>query len=153
MLQVPSGSINVIPGRCNFSLDVRAPSDPQRDRAVADILEHVEQVCSRRGIGKRVDTLMSVPAAPSDPGLQAAWEQVVGHFGLPVHRMSSGAGHDAMRMALLCPQAMLFLRCGNGGISHNPLETVTADDAQLAVESIERMLEFLAGNEAFLRRQ
>ncbi|MBM3378787.1 MAG: allantoate amidohydrolase [Betaproteobacteria bacterium] len=153
MLQVPSGSINVIPGRCNFSLDVRAPDDAQRDRAVADILQHVEEVCSRRGIGKRVDTLMSVSAAPSDPELQAAWEQVVGHFGLPVHRMSSGAGHDAMRMAQLCPQAMLFLRCGNGGISHNPLETVTADDAQLAVESIARMLEVLAGSEAFLQRQ
>jgi len=144
MLQVPSGSINVVPGRCSFSLDVRAPSDAQRDGAVADILRHLDQVCSRRGIGKRVDTLMSVPAAPSDPALQAAWERVVDSLGLPVHRMCSGAGHDAMRMALLCPQAMLFLRCGNGGISHNPLETVTADDAQLAVDALDRMLEQLS---------
>ena len=43
--------------------------------------------------------------------------------GLPVHRMASGAGHDAMILAGRMPAAMLFLR-SPGGISHHPDETV-----------------------------
>jgi hypothetical protein len=46
-------------------------------------------------------------------------------LGLPVHRMPSGAGHDAMKLHEVMPQAMLFVRGGNSGISHNPLETIT----------------------------
>lgn len=153
ILHVPSGSINVVPGRCSFSIDVRAPNDAQRDRAVSALLAQLEAICARRGIAKRVDKLMAVAAAPSDPSMQADWEAVVSSFGLPVHRMSSGAGHDAMRMAELCPQAMLFLRCGNGGISHNPLEIVTVDDAQLAVDALERMLDRLASREELQHQQ
>jgi beta-ureidopropionase / N-carbamoyl-L-amino-acid hydrolase len=63
---------------------------------------------------------------------------------LPVFRMPSGAGHDAMKMHEVMPQAMLFLRGGNAGISHNPLETITNDDAQLCVETFARMLHEVA---------
>jgi N-carbamoyl-L-amino-acid hydrolase len=47
--------------------------------------------------------------------------------------MPSGAGHDAMKLHEAMPQAMLFVRGGNEGISHNPLETISAADAQAAV--------------------
>ena len=52
--------------------------------------------------------------------------------GLPRYDLPSGAGHDAMAMAKMTDVAMLFTRCGNGGISHNRLETMTADDADIA---------------------
>ena len=52
--------------------------------------------------------------------------------GLPRRDLASGAGHDAMALANICDVAMLFTRCGNGGISHNRLETMSADDADLA---------------------
>jgi N-carbamoyl-L-amino-acid hydrolase len=58
--------------------------------------------------------------------------------------MPSGAGHDAMKLHEILPQAMLFLRGGNAGISHNPLETITNDDAQLAVDAFQQLLEQLA---------
>jgi len=61
---------------------------------------------------------------------------------VPAFELPSGAGHDAMAMAAMTPIAMLFTRCGNGGISHNPLETMTADDAQLAADIL---LDFLRG--------
>jgi N-carbamoyl-L-amino-acid hydrolase len=83
-------------------------------------------------------------AAPSDPAWQSRWERAVESLGLPVHRMPSGAGHDAMKLHELMPQAMLFLRGGNSGISHNPLETITNDDAQLCVEAFQNLLEQLA---------
>ena len=54
--------------------------------------------------------------------------------GLPRYDLASGAGHDAMAMAKMTDVAMLFTRCGNGGISHNRLETMTADDADIAAQ-------------------
>ena len=52
--------------------------------------------------------------------------------GFPVHRMVSGAGHDAMILARKVPAAMLFLR-SPGGISHHPDETVRPDDVAAAL--------------------
>ena len=49
-----------------------------------------------------------------------------------------------MKMHEVMPQAMLFVRGGNGGISHNPLEIITADDAQLCVEAFQHLLLQLA---------
>jgi N-carbamoyl-L-amino-acid hydrolase len=55
--------------------------------------------------------------------------------------MPSGAGHDAMKLHEVMPQAMLFVRGGNAGISHNPLETITADDAELCVRAFQHLLD------------
>jgi N-carbamoyl-L-amino-acid hydrolase len=42
------------------------------------------------------------------------------------------------------PQAMLFVRGQNDGISHNPLESVTNDDADLAVRAFVAFVQRLA---------
>jgi N-carbamoyl-L-amino-acid hydrolase len=83
-------------------------------------------------------------AAPSDPAWQQRWERAVQALGLPLHRMPSGAGHDAMKMHEAMPQAMLFMRGGNAGISHNPLESITNDDTQLCVRAFHNLLDQLA---------
>ena len=57
--------------------------------------------------------------------------------------MPRGAGHDAMKLHEIMPQAMLFLRGGNSGISHNPLESTTSDDMQLAVEAFINLVDQL----------
>ena len=49
-----------------------------------------------------------------------------------------------MKLHEVLPQAMLFVRGGHSGISHNPLESVTDDDAQLAVDAFRHLLEHLA---------
>ena len=144
MLEVPNGSINVVPGRCRFSLDLRAPTDAQRDRLVADVLAELARICERRGVQYRAEEAMRAAAAPSHPAWQARWEHAVSALGLPLHRMPSGAGHDAMKLHEVMPQAMLFVRGGNAGISHNPLETITADDAQLCVDAFSHLLAQLA---------
>ena len=87
---------------------------------------------------------MRASAAPSAPDFQTRWEAAVTRLGLPVHRMPSGAGHDAMKLHEVMPQAMLFVRGQNAGISHNPLESTTSDDMQLAVEAFSNLLEQLA---------
>ena len=87
---------------------------------------------------------MRAAAAPSAPDWQQRWERAVESLGVPLHRMPSGAGHDAMKLHEVMPQAMLFVRGQNSGISHNPLESTTSDDMQLAVEAFGRLLDDLA---------
>ena len=144
MLQVPHGSINVVPGRCQFSLDLRATTNIARDALASDVTAELAQIAHRRGAGFHLTETLRAAAAPSHPAWQARWEAAVQSLGLPVHRLPSGAGHDAMKLHELMPQAMLFVRGGNAGISHNPLESVTADDAQLAVDAFRHLLEQLA---------
>jgi len=144
MLQVPGGSINVVPGRCLFSLDLRAPSNAQRDALERDILAQLRAICERRGIGLKTEETMRAAAAPSAPAWQARWEKAVAALGVPLHRMPSGAGHDAMKLHEVMPQAMLFVRGLNSGISHNPLESTTSDDMELGVNAFSHLLDQLA---------
>ena len=146
ILNVPAGSINVVPGRCQFSLDLRAPSDAQRDRLADDVLAALHTICQRRGVQSTLTETMRASAAPSDAALQARLEAAVAHLGLPVHRMASGAGHDAMQLHTVMPQAMLFVRGQNSGISHNPLESTTSADMQLAIDAFTRFTEDLAND-------
>ena len=141
--QVPQGSINVVPGLCQFSMDLRAPSNAQRDALSRDVLNQLQAICERRGLRFHCEEVMRASAAPSDPGWQARWEQAVAALGLPRFRLPSGAGHDAMKLHEIMPQAMLFVRGENAGISHNPLESSTSDDMQLAVDAFAELLKSL----------
>lgn len=144
MLQVPAGSINVVPGRCQFSLDIRATTDEVRDECAADVLAEITAICERRGVSFKAEETMRAAAAPSDAGWQQRWERAVESLALPIFRMPSGAGHDAMKLHEVMPQAMLFLRGLNAGISHNPLESITNDDTELCVQAFQRLLDHLA---------
>jgi len=139
-LEVPGGSTNVIPGRCRFSLDLRAPSNEQRDALTADVLGELDAIAKRRGLRYTAEMTMQAAAAPSDPALQTYWENAVQAVGVPVFHLPSGAGHDAMQLHRIMPQAMLFVRGMNGGISHNPLECSTNDDMQQAVDAFTHVL-------------
>jgi len=148
MLEVPSGSINVIPGRCRLTLDLRATTDAARDALAADVLAELQRICARRSLRCTVRETMRVAAAPSAPAWQLRWERAVAALGLPVHRMPSGAGHDAMKLHEVMPQAMLFVRGLHGGISHNPLESSTSHDIDLAVQACQRLVDSLAEERA-----
>jgi len=141
---VPGGSTNVVPGRCQFTLDLRAPNDEQRDAMVADVLAELNTICERRGVHHTVEQTMRAAAAPSAADWQQRWERAVDSLGVPVYRMPSGAGHDAMKLHEVMPQAMLFVRGQNSGISHNPLESTTSDDIDLAVRAFQQLLADLA---------
>lgn len=143
-LVVPHGSTNVVPGRCQFTLDMRAPSNAQRDAMVGDILAAFKEMCDRRQVRYTLEETMRAAAAPSAAAWQQRWEQALDSLGVPLHRMPSGAGHDAMKLHEVMPQAMLFVRGENAGISHNPLESTTSDDMQLAVEALTQLLHHLS---------
>ncbi|MDP1955197.1 MAG: 2-oxo-4-hydroxy-4-carboxy-5-ureidoimidazoline decarboxylase [Polaromonas sp.] len=144
ILNVPGGSINVVPGRCQFTLDLRAPNNTQRDALVADVLAELAAICERRGVHHTAEETMRAAAAPSAVAWQQRWESAVDSLGVPLYRMPSGAGHDAMKLHEVMPQAMLFVRGQNSGISHNPLESTTSDDIDLAVRAFQHLLHGLA---------
>jgi N-carbamoyl-L-amino-acid hydrolase len=144
ILNVPNGSTNVVPGRCRFTLDIRATTDAVRDACANDVLAELARICERRGLSHAIEETMRAAAAPSAPAWQQRWERAVASLGLPVYRMPSGAGHDAMKLHEIMPQAMLFVRGQNAGISHNPLESSTNDDMQLAVDAFMHLLNELA---------
>ena len=143
ILTVPNGSTNVVPGRCQFTLDIRATTDAVRDACAGDVLTELGRICERRGLNHTIEQTMRAAAAPCAPEWQQRWERAVAATGLPVFRMPSGAGHDAMKLHEAMPQAMLFVRGENAGISHNPLESSTSDDMQLAVDAFMQVLDEL----------
>jgi allantoate deiminase len=134
-LQVPNGSSNVIPAECVFSMDIRAGEDGIREAAIADIVAGIQAIATRRGLVADVERVPPVNNAPCARWLMDQFGTVLSKRGLQAYELPSGAGHDAMMMQRVTDVAMLFVRCGNGGISHNPLETISADDAQLAAEA------------------
>lgn len=144
MLEVPNGSINVVPGRCKFSLDIRATTNEVRDACIADVRAELARICEQRSLHFKLEETVRAAAAPSDPAWMRRWESAVQALGLPLFHMPSGAGHDAMKLHERMPQAMLFQRGLNAGISHNPLESITNHDTELCVRAFQNLLDNLA---------
>ncbi|WP_334184499.1 allantoate amidohydrolase [Novosphingobium sp.] len=131
-LEAIPGAANVIPGEVRFTIDVRSGDAVRRDRAAQDILARLEQIASKRSLVLDLALVHDLPASPCDPALMDLMDAAMVEAGQPVRRLVSGAGHDAMVMAALCPTAMLFIRCKDG-VSHNPAEHVEPADADAAL--------------------
>jgi allantoate deiminase len=141
LIKARPGAVNVIPGETSFTVDARAGSDEARDGCVAEIRSAIGEIAARRGVEATVRVTHLAPATPCSPRLIAALSEAARRAGLKPTELPSGAGHDAMAIAALCDVGMLFVRC-KGGISHNPAESITADDADACLRVL---LEFLRG--------
>ena len=133
------GAVNVIAGTVEASLDVRHRIDSVRTAAVTRLVRCAEQIGARRGLPVSLELQFDQNAVPMDPELTHLLERAAG---VNLHRMTSGAGHDAMIVARRMPVAMLFVR-SPGGISHHPDETVLAEDVAAALAVGMRFLECL----------
>jgi allantoate deiminase/N-carbamoyl-L-amino-acid hydrolase len=144
-LSVPDGTINVIPGRCDLSLDIRGDETAKRDAAVADVFAEIDAIARRRGVSIETTEVQRTPAVPCSPAMQSRIAEAVTRAGIRPYRLPSGAGHDAVMFDGVTEIGMLFVRCGNGGISHSPLETITPEDADIAARIL---LDVVGGYEA-----
>lgn len=133
------GAFNVIPGAVEFSMDIRAENSTTRDEAVVMVSAEIHAIAAKRGLSAEIHLMQALAESPCDPSLMGLLDEALADLSLPPRRLPSGAGHDAMVMAELCPVAMLFIRC-EGGISHNPAEAVTEADCALAAQA---MLHFI----------
>jgi allantoate deiminase len=142
-IEVKPGAVNVIAAEARLTLDVRHSSDEIRTGTVEDLIRQAQEIAARRGLSMRESTLLNQQAVAMDPFLIAQIEQAILKTGSKPHRMVSGAGHDAMILAEKIPAAMIFLRTP-GGVSHDPGESVVAEDVEKAVQCGLRLLDQLA---------
>jgi allantoate deiminase len=134
MMSVKPGAINVIPQDVEFSIDVRSADDAKRATALSAFDAELAAIAQRRNVKVTMNTLYEGTATPCDEGLQKQFASAIAAQGIKPRYLLSGAGHDAMVFPAVAPIAMLFVRCGNNGISHHPDETMTAVDAEIATE-------------------
>jgi allantoate deiminase len=134
------GATNVIPGQTHFTIDLRAPTDVHRDRAVTDIVRQIEAIAKRRKLEARLDVTHENRTVPCAPWLKMQVAEAVAAEGYPVFELPSGAGHDGMAMVDIADVAMVFVRC-RGGISHHPDEHVEVTDADAGARVLLRLVE------------
>jgi hydantoinase/carbamoylase family amidase len=142
-IDVEPGASNVIPGLARLTLDVRHPDDTIRVDAIALLESRANEIAVTRSLGVDWIIVQDNRAVPCDTTLAARLSAAVSATGTPVVRLSSGAGHDAVAMASALPVAMLFVRCA-GGVSHNPAESVRAEDVAVAIDVLDRLIDALA---------
>jgi allantoate deiminase len=142
-MDVRPGAPNVVAGTGIAFLDVRHADDAVRAAAVGSLHETAASIAATRGLEMTWDVRLDNPAVAVDAGLTQRLSASVAACGLPQLALPSGAGHDGVAIAALCPIAMLFVRCA-GGLSHHPAESVCAQDAQLALDVLEDFVRGLA---------
>ncbi|CAN5246579.1 allantoate amidohydrolase [soil metagenome] len=136
-IEVAPGAVNVIAGRADFSLDLRAAHDADRDAVWEQIAGEIEEICEPRGLRFEALETHHAPAAPCAPWLQDAVVAGVRATGddAPMG-LWSRAGHDAMAIARITDIGMLFVRCFDG-ISHHPGENVREIDVARGLDAFE----------------
>jgi allantoate deiminase len=139
-IEAGPGAINVIPGHAAFTIDIRAPDDAQRLRAADDVIQQLGAIARKRGVTLTQRKIYDMAAAPCAPWLMDQIDRAIAAEGLSPFRLPSGAGHDGMAMIRLTDIGMIFLRC-KGGISHNPAEAITVEDAETGARVLLRFIE------------
>jgi allantoate deiminase len=138
-ISVGPDATNVIPGVVRFSVDLRSGDAGRRATAVTGIKADIAAICERRRVTADIENLGESTGCACAPWLMDQLETAVTDEGLPPRRLFSGAGHDAQAMNALTDVGMLFLRC-KAGVSHNPDEAITAEDAGTGVRVMLRFL-------------
>ena len=139
-LECLPGAVNVVPGKVRFTIDIRAPLDAERLAAVGDVLGELRRIEKRRNVAISATKTHEGAVAKCAPWLQDQIGAAIRAQGMAVRKLPSGAGHDGMAMIDLCDIGMLFVRCEKG-ISHNPAESITQADAEIACRALLRFIE------------
>ncbi len=135
-VEIEPGAVNVIPSEARFTIDIRAPRDEQRQRAVADLSKRLAAAAAARKVELQMTQTHEARAYTCHPAIVAALKASVERtYRAPARLLPSGAGHDTMIMGQFCPAGMLFVRC-NRGISHNPAESITLEDAEAGLAAL-----------------
>ncbi len=142
-LTVAHGASNVIPGHVLLTLDVRDQKDSHSLAAVRTLHAKAKAIAKRRGLKLTWTPVQQAAAVPCDPNLTQVFSKCITQRGLEVLKLPSGAGHDAVALSEICPVAMLFVRC-QGGVSHNPAESIKTADVAPAIGVLADFMQALA---------
>ncbi len=139
-LHATPGATNVIPGQVSFTIDIRAPGDAHRRRAVTDIVRQIETIAKRRDLTLQLDVTHENRSVPCADWLKSQIANAIESERHRVFDLPSGAGHDGMAMIDIADVGMIFVRC-RGGISHHPGEHVDTADVDAGARVLLRMVE------------
>jgi len=114
-------SRNVIPGRVKLSVDLRAADDVVLSAMDAELKQAVQRIAAKGKVEATVEQVVYFPPQPFTPALVSAIREAAQQQGMTWMNVISGAGHDAVYLARVCPTAMIFVPCLDG-ISHNEIE-------------------------------
>lgn len=142
-LQVFPGGVNIIPGRVEFTLDLRDVDVAVRDIVEQAIMSEAKAICEKRGVKLQVDLLQRINPAVCSDDIQRAIREACAAEGLETITLPSGAGHDCMQLTGLCPVGMIFAR-SKDGISHNPAEYTSKEDCGNGAQVLYRTVVSLA---------
>ena len=134
------GATNVIPGQVSFTMDIRAPTDQRRKRAVTDMVRRIEAIAKRRKLELQLNVTHENRTVPCAPWLKEQIAEAIAAEGFRVFALPSGAGHDGMAMIDVADVGMIFVRC-RGGVSHHPDEHVELADADAGARMLLRIIE------------
>ncbi len=140
-IDVRPGGVNIIPGTVKTSLDIRSDDDARRDTALAELQDAIAKNCTNVKI--EWEETHSADAVQCDTTYQELFAKVIKDNGMKPLFLLSGAGHDAMAIAEICPVAMLFMRCKEG-ISHHPAEKIYPFDTQVSLNVLRDSIMTLA---------
>jgi allantoate deiminase len=140
IIDVRPGAANIVPGTVNFTLDLRAASDPSREAAIERFKSEAQAIATRRKLQFSSELIHSIATTPAASSIQSQLEHAVNAVGAKPLSLASGAGHDGLMMSKLCPYGMLFVRCREG-ISHNPAEYASPEDMGIAIAALVRFIQ------------
>ncbi|MEH7098429.1 Zn-dependent hydrolase [Neobacillus vireti] len=136
-LEVKPGSSNVIPGRVDFTLDVRDIDNERRENTIAKIYDSIRAIAADRGLRCEIRPVQSLASVMSSPSVMKAVKDSLQEIPYPVYELPSGAAHDAMVLGELTDIGMIFIR-SKSGISHHPDEWSSFEDVALGCEVLYR---------------
>ena len=139
--------INTIPGKVVMSVDFRNLNGAKLDGMVAELEAAVSDISTRTGVEGGVNRFWTSEPTPFAPEIVAAVEEACIRLDLPVHRLWSGAGHDAKYAADGTAAGMIFVR-SQGGLSHSEAEFSDPADIEAGANVLLNATCALAGIEA-----
>ena len=142
-IQAFPGGTNIIPGRCEFTVDTRHAEPGPRQQLLAEIAGIIETVARERGLHASVQDVMDHDPVPMHADIRAKIEASIQGLGLTYLVMPSGAGHDSEILAPRFPTAMLFVP-SRGGKSHTPEEYTPVEQVVPGVQALAGTLHRLA---------
>ena len=142
-IKVNPGVMNVIPGVAEMWVDIRGVNHDSIVETLQELKDEISIIAEAEGTTVAIEVLTSDKPVRLHPTISAAVENACKDLKVSYRRMNSGAGHDAMHMASLCPTGMIFVPCARG-ISHNPEEFASPDDIMTGLDVLTRTVRSLA---------
>lgn len=149
-LELGPNAMNVIPGRISLGIEIRSLNARNKKTAVISIQKKISEICLQRNIHYTLHPLTDETPAMLDSNLLELLKAICQKLQIPFQCMPSGAGHDALQMAGLCPTALIFIPCKNG-ISHHPEEFAAAEDIARAAQIVLQALLRLSSSSASVK--